>query len=219
MKLSLEKRMAKIEAVDAIDNIMGRYAFFHGVSMHQECLKLHALDTPGVRAEFPFGIFEGREKITELYTTMVGGLDNAPEQRLGSWHQSTMTTGVIEVADDLKTAKGVWMCPAHATEGVSFPEGPSVQVQLSKYACDFVRENGEWKIWHFRIYGVFGCPYHHDWVEIGDTPPQGPGALPPQFQASRPPHPFWQYWKKGAYPTDEPVLPEPYETFDLASAY
>ena len=213
MKLTLEQRMAKDDAVHEIDNIMGRYAFYHGVSMHQKCLELHALDTPGVRAEFPFGIFEGREKITELYTVMVGAMDDKPEARAGSWHQTTMTTSVIEIADDLRTAKGVWMCPAHAADAVG-PDGkPNLNLQLAKYACDFVQENGEWKIWHFRIFGIFGCPFDKSWVEIGDTPPHGPGDLPPQFSPSRPPHPFYQYWKGAPYPTDEPVLPEPYKTF------
>lgn len=219
MEITLERRIEKLEAYSEIENTMGLYAAWHACCMHEECLKLHALDTPGVRAEFPFGIFEGREKLTELYTVMVGARDHEPALRLGSLHQTTMTTQVIEVADDLQTAKGVWMCPAHATEGQAANIAESVNVQLAKYACDFVRENGKWKIWHFRIFGVFGTPYHMSWVESGVTPPKGPGDLPPMFSPSRPPHPFWQYWQKGVYPTDQPEPPLPYAHFDDTNAY
>ena len=34
------------------------------------------------------------------------------------------------------------------------------------YAIDFIKEDGEWKFWHFRIPHLLLCDYHHSWVEL-----------------------------------------------------
>jgi hypothetical protein len=36
---------------------------------------------------------------------------------------------------------------------------------LAKYACDFVKEDGEWKIWHLHVCLTFRTPYDKGWVE------------------------------------------------------
>lgn len=33
-----------------------------------------------------------------------------------------------------------------------------------QYAIDFIKQDGEWKIWHFRCLETARCPYHEDWI-------------------------------------------------------
>jgi len=61
----------------------------------------------------------------------------------------TTTTGVVEIAEDRKTAKGVWYTPG------AIGMGGSVQGMWERYGIDFVNENGVWKIWHLHVYTDF----------------------------------------------------------------
>jgi hypothetical protein len=215
-ELTFQQRLERIEAVHQIKNVMGRYAYAHLANMHKECYELSALNTPGVRAELPFGIYEGRAGLERLYIGFFGPMDREPAGRM---HLHTMTTPIIEIASDLKTGKGVWISPGHATDkyrGTEF----KASWRWVKYGCDFVKEDGKWKIWHLRVYGIFATPYDKSWVESQPQPgkPAGPPPMPPEFAPDRPAHEFWQYRGDLAFP-NEPVTPEPYETFDEAMAY
>lgn len=70
-------------------------------------------------------------------------VENKPENLgIGAMYGSIHTnlTPIIEIAGDGKTAKGVWYSIGMMGNNMSNPE---------KYAADFVKEDGEWKIWHF----------------------------------------------------------------------
>lgn len=213
--LTQQQRLERLDAVHQVHNLMGRYAYCHLNNDHQGCLALSAADTAGVRVELPFGIYEGRAGLERLYLGFFGLSDRQPE---GKMHLHTMTTPVVEVATDLETAKGVWMSPGVATDrygGETF----KASWRWVKYGCDFIKENGLWKIWHLRVYGIFASPYDQSWVESQPKPGQdGPPPLPPQFAPDRPSSGFWQYRSDLAVP-NAPAPPEPYQTFDPATAY
>jgi hypothetical protein len=213
--LTPAQRLERIEAVHQVHNLMGRYAFYHAANLHSRLLELHALETPGLRVELPFGIYEGRPGVERLYLGVFGPLDREPAGRM---HVHTMTTPVVEVAQDGETAKGVWMSPGHATDkygGAHF----QARWRWVKYGCDFAREHGRWKIWHLRIYGIFATPFDQSWVEASrETRPEGPPPMPAEVAPDRPPHPFWQY-SPGAVLPNEPAPPEPYLTFDDTTGY
>jgi SnoaL-like domain len=211
-----EQRLQRLEAIQQIENLMGRYAYCHVANLHGECLKLSALETPGVRADLPFGIYEGRNGLERLYLGFFGASDRAPE---GKMHMHTMTTRVIEVAEDLQTAKGTWMSPGHATDKFG---GPNFRASWRwvKYGCDFARENGRWKIWHLHVYGIFATPYDRSWVEnaAATAARGGPPPMPAEFAPDRPTERFWQYGEDAIMP-NEPPTPEAYATFADTTAH
>jgi hypothetical protein len=215
MAISLEQRLQRIDAVHQIQNLMGRYGLHHLTNQHAKCCELSALNTPGVRVELPFGVYEGRAGLERLYLGFFGPLDRTPAGRM---HMHTMTTPVIEVAGDQQTAKGVWMAPGHATDKF---QGDTFRASWRwvKYGCDFIKENDEWKIWHLRVHGIFATPYDKSWVESQPQPGKGgPPPLPPEAAPDRPASPFWQY-RDDAVLTNDPAPPEPYQSFDDATAY
>ncbi|WP_405970534.1 nuclear transport factor 2 family protein [Streptomyces sp. NBC_00988] len=217
---TVEQRLAKLEAVHQIQNLMGRYSFWHTANMHRECLELFAMKTPDVRAEMVWGVYEGPGSIDRLYPGFHTWTDGDAK---GKMHMHTITTPVIEVADDLRTAKGVWVSPGHET--LSFSLGSNEPPDDAfwawcKYGCDFILEDGVWKIWHLHVYPIFMSPYGTSWVEAA-TQEQPDVQLPPEYLPDREPtgtaelsryHPDRPY-------VNVPAPPDPYPTFDEGAAY
>ena len=65
--MSLEQRLARIEAYIDIQNLMSKYAYYHTANLHQECMELFALDTEDTWSEMTWGRYCGREGLERLY--------------------------------------------------------------------------------------------------------------------------------------------------------
>lgn len=93
-------------------------------------------------------------------TSVVKGNPFPPTTK-GLMIEHTLTTGMIEVADDRGTAKGIWISPGHET----FPMAGECRPHWSwgRYGVDFVREDGQWKIWHLHVLTTFRTPYDQSW--------------------------------------------------------
>jgi ketosteroid isomerase-like protein len=209
--VSLEQRIARLDAVRQVQNVMGRYSFWHTANMHAECADLFALKTPGTRAEMMWGVYSGAGGIRRLYEGWHRAL--GPEADVGAMHMHTLTTPVIEVAGDGQTARAVWVSPGHETiDG-------HANWAWCKYACDFTVEDGEWKIWHLHVYGIFFTPYDQPWTAPGDDAAVvDPPFTPPELAADRPPTTRWMYTPDAVY-VNEPAPPAPYDTFDEGESY
>lgn len=217
MTSELERRLARVEAVAEIQNVMSTYSFWHSANMHAECETLFALKTPGVRAEMMWGVYEGAEGIKRCYSgfhVMVDG------DGVGKMHMHTLTTPVIRVAGDGKTARAVWVSPGHET-GPDFKDPSRVTANWAwcKYGADFVLEDGAWKIWHLHVYGIFMADYYKSWVDAPDDmdtsefPP-----LPDHAAPDRGPTTHWNYLPDRIY-LNEPAPPAAYAAFDEANAF
>jgi hypothetical protein len=215
---SLDQRLARLDAVHQVQNVMGRYSYWHTANMHAECVDLFALATPGVRAEMMWGVYEGADGIRRLYEGWHRHL--GPDADTGSMHMHTLTTPVIEVAEDLRTARAVWISPGHETMGPLETGGPArAHWAWCKYGCDFVREGSQWKIWHLHVYGIFFTPYQAPWTTTGDNAPVlDPPSTPPELAADRPPTTRWMYTPDGVY-QNSPAPPNSYRTFDETESY
>lgn len=165
----LEYQLKRLQAYNDISNLMGRYQYLHtGGQMNIIGRELFAYELPDARCEYgPLGVF-GPEKslqffdaMTELFTK---GKGHCTPGRL-ELHQ--ITTPVIEVADDLKTAKGMWMSTGaflrlHDDDNDS---GHSFAWNSGKYAVDFINLDGVWKIWHLHVCDLWRTDFDHDPVE------------------------------------------------------
>jgi hypothetical protein len=214
---SLDDRIARLEAVHEIQNLMGRYSFWHTANMHRECLSLFAMKTADVRAEMMWGVYEGPESLERLYPGFHVWVDGDAK---GVMHMHTLTTPVIEVAEDLQTAKGVWVSPGHETMSFSTASGertPEAHWGWCKYGCDFIREDGQWKIWHLHVFGIFLSPYGRSWVEQPEDMVEPPPMLD-EHKPDRPPTTHWQYRPDRVY-VNEPAPPSPYASFDEETAF
>ncbi len=168
----------------------------------------------------------------------------------GEFAMHTSTTPIIEVAGDGKTAKGVFYSPGIGlTPHVS---GSSVQVGSiffwEKYAADFIKENGKWKIWHLGMYYDFAPSLPESMTaNLGTGKAEqaeegrggAPGGGPPPQQAQKDnrekgekmtaeeiakggmlPNPYkYPNWSPDRKNLITPMFPEPYYTFSETFSY
>ena len=211
--MSLEQRLARIEAYIDIQNLIARYAFYHTANRHQDAAELFALDTEGVWSEMTWGRYCGREGILRLYPGFHVWTDGDGK---GKMHVHTPCSPCIEVAADCKTAKGIWVAPGHETSSFVRPENEAFWCWM-KYDCDFIVENGEWKIWHMRTPGMFMTPYRIPWTEspftTGGEDNPGPAMLEEYYPDEPPIGANWEYTPDAVYPENDPEVPRPYGTW------
>jgi hypothetical protein len=230
-KISLEQRIERLEAAREVQNVMSRYAYMHTAGLHRECVSLFTANQPDAKIEMMWGIYEGKDAAYRCYAIDHANLEGQGEIRRGRMQMHALTTPLIEVAGDAKTAKAVWIASGH--ESAAGKGKALANWAWCKYGADFMKEDGKWKIWHLRVYGIFMTDYNKPWTEV--TGPIGshnefmeltPGVKlvpgePPAFKFSvdRPSSGGWEYRPDALYPYDQPLPPQPYETWDDSMSY
>lgn len=183
-------------AMMTVQNVFSKHAFYHQASKHCEELADIWVSEDGEYAESAHWILNGQElrqgiaSIKKRYCTdhvaglqntltalskKVDGLEDIPENISAGaeYVMHTQETPVIEVAGDGKTAKMLCYSIGLSVQGSIGEDGTESKRSMwmwEKYAVDFVKENGEWKIWHL--------------VNLHDEGPsesgsQGQGGMPP----------------------------------------
>lgn len=218
---SLEERIERLEAVHEIQNVYGRYMFSHlqGPSMLKKP-EFFAMKTPGLAVEIDnWGVFRGPDQVEKLY--IGGGHGDSTREEPGVMFEHDLTTPVIEVAKDCKTAKGVWLSPGFATtyvdENGKFADKEHGKLRAMwrwiRVACDFVKEDGKWKMWKYHVYGTFFADFYKSWV---DFQPPGVGQLK---ELGAEPTTYHHPYSPDTARELIPSAPEPYETWDEPTDY
>lgn len=202
----LRERVSRQEDIEEIRNLMGKYEVWHVPNKVTETWKLFAMKTPDVSAEIAdWGVYVGPESIKRLYEEV----HKVPYA--GTMHEHYLTTYVIQVAKDGQTAKGIFFSPGHESWKTSKDERYATWV-WGKYGCDFIKEDGEWKIWHLHWYTSFRCDFYKSWQEPMNIP-----GLEFEQEAHIPPDKPTTYHKPYGLDVEldaKPEYPEPYETWD-----
>jgi len=219
---TLEQRIQRLEDIHEIANLMGRYVFLHEVERDYEFPDtIYAQKTSGVSFEVATsGVWVGLDHIRQQFSN-IPGVENKPKvSRKGAMFVHPLTTPVIEVAGDGKTAKGVWMAPGYEGGAGMGDEQPMAGFVYTKYGCDFVKEDGKWKVWHYHVYRVFmtpwNIPYTDEWEKnVRDKSGKkfGTGKTP-DFPTTAD-NPYSLETSRELVPAP----PEPYETFADTFSY
>jgi len=142
----------------------------------------------------------------------------------------TQTTPIIEIAGDGKTAKGIWYSPGIGTN-VEIRNGkPEISGGWfwEKYAVDFAKEDGKWKIWH--LVNVMD-PTPQSWGAQQDRQMQAPqgekagagqepqGQKAEDNQGMKPAADPYVSWSPTTKSKIYPKFPEPYYTFSETFSY
>ncbi len=158
-----------------VENLFSQYMYLHNAFRDTEIIPLWAKKgTPDVRAQYSnLGVYTDWDKIMSYH-------QGRPSPR-GKLVQHYVTTPMVEVAGDGQTAKGLWVVngiesglvePEHAK---NMPEwmfekelvnGKKVWMHnvYLKYGVDFIKQDGQWKIWHFHCFEVARAPYSLGWI-------------------------------------------------------
>jgi hypothetical protein len=205
--LSLEQRIEYLEAVHEIENLMGKYELYLSAGKFHDLLDLYAPKTPGVSLEVgEKGVHEGLEGVRE-YADEHSATFGSDGQGTGWLAEHNLTSHVIQVAGDGKTAKGVWAVPGlHGGVDKKTGEGRATW-SYEHLAAHFVKEDGQWKVWKFHGYSVFNTPYDQGWGKIQWNKRPVPLVKERAGTYHRP----YSLTQKPEY---RPAAPEPYDTYD-----
>lgn len=134
----------------------------------------------------------------------------------------TLTTPMVEVADDLQTIKGWWYTPGTIGSNLNFTRRQEGSWMWERYAIDFlVEDDGEVKMQRASVLADITCPLDGgNWlVPRRFAPPEeDPNAEPPEFDPPyggipyEVPGPFHFIYSPTQTPQAEPVIPVPYTT-------
>ena len=155
-----------------IKNVMGRHAYHHALGDHRAELDEIWSARDDISWGNNMGFWVGRETVYNYYADAKEVQDEATLKlmakanpkievkkenfQLGALLMHSLTTPLIQVAADGKTAQGMWYSLGQVTN--AGPDGKaSGQWMHERYAVDFIREGEDWKIWHFFVGTDLGC--------------------------------------------------------------
>ena len=213
-------------AARQVRNCMSRYETYLSMGHLQGALDEFALSKGDVQADVGFGLYYGPASVSRLFlgvhAAMMGDATKGT-MRAGATYLLANTTDIIEVADDLKSAKGLWLCPTLSTPG-SEKSGYSPRTGYAHRAADFVREGGRWKLWHYMVFGLTGAPVGKSWTDpdvVAANQASRYGWIPDNLKPDAPSAPGIGAaggWRPERGVTDIPV-PVPYRTFTETFSY
>ena len=206
-------RITRLELIAGAQRLMGLYSNFMAAKQYGRIPALFALETPTVRAEMLWGVYEREESIRKLYTDLFPHLTENVPGRIASQVQS-LEVPIITAAKDCQTAKGVWVSPGFMN--IRNPDGTETGCwSWQKYAADFIRTEQGLKIWHLHVYGLFESEYGSE-----DIHPAGTFGMdiPPALTPDRAPTTPFRLSADSVYPY-EPAVPKPYSVYDPDYGY
>lgn len=242
-----------------VQNVMSKHTYMHSVGLNRDEVDALWVSPTGKFAKTatfssPMWVMNGipviraaygdeNERNREAALKALNAVDPTVKfepANLGAGHEwvmHTTTTPLIEVAGDGQTAKGMWYSPgmglmAHMANGQATVGGTFF---WEKYAGDFVKENGVWKIWHLQMAYDFTPAIPKEWTKdfaIGQADPAAAekaaaaalreagermsGTLPPGFSKPKFSYPAYSVKRPSIV---YPPLPQPYYTFKETFSY
>ncbi|ABP64430.1 hypothetical protein Saro_3570 (plasmid) [Novosphingobium aromaticivorans DSM 12444] len=171
-----------------IQNLFSRYMYLHNAFRDPEIVPLWAKKgTPGIRAQYSNnGVYTSWDSIMAYHAQRPN-----PKGKL-IFHY--LASPLIEVAADGQTAKGLFVM-AGVESGLTDPEAAKLAPDfmyakdvlvdgkrvwmheiMAKYGVDFIRQDGQWKIWHFHCYEVARNPQGLGWIPFAAKSQDNPFA-------------------------------------------
>lgn len=172
----------------AVENLFTRYMALHNAFRDPEIVPLWVKKgTADVRAQYSNnGVYTDWDKIMSYHAQR----PNPPGKLVVHY----VTSPIIEVAEDGQTAKGMWMMtglesgltsPQAAAGAPGFMYEKNVTVNgkkvwmhtvHAKYGVDFLKQDGQWKIWHFHCYEIARSPFGLGWIPFAAAAQDSPFA-------------------------------------------
>ncbi len=203
-KQALFAAVKKLEAYRQIQNEMGRAVAAFNFRQADRLLEFFALDREDVSLEYADeGVFRGSEAVKTIIREMVGR-----KVEPGEMLDVQLTTPIIEVAEDLQSAKCLWWVPgagALPREG----EDPQAVWVWGELAVTFIPEGDTWKIWKLHYFRYLKCDYKKGWVEDTSMIHRLNTPLHPLADATTYHNPYSPLSVRAGIPCP----PKPYETY------
>jgi triacylglycerol lipase len=163
----LEAEIRAAEDVRAIKKLQRAYGYYLDKGQWQE---LSVLFTDDAVANYPAGVFVGKESIRKhLYLNVGGGNMGDTGLAEGRLYNHMSIQPVVHLEPDGKTAKGRWRALA-----MFGSYGGNAMWAEGVYEIAYAKQRGVWKIKTLDYYSGFGAPYQTGWV--APEQPRAPGS-------------------------------------------
>lgn len=234
---STEQLADRWEDVHEISNLVGRRSWFTLLIKDEKIFnEMWSKNEPCLG--FNHGYYKGYDAVAayfaalrELYVKRaslaqkefpdeLGGRDAQELIGVGALHVNNVTTPLIELAEDGKTAKGLfYLMDSQVDYGAS---GRESVMSWGRLGIDFIKEDGQWKFWHMVYAEDINTEMGTNWAatqpEKGKHPVYGELA---DFKLPEPTHenPNHELWHEKRPLAPFPAMPLPYETFSETFSY
>ena len=134
----LENEVNKLKDLENINRLQKAYGFYLEHWMYEEIIDLFA-DSPDTMLNLTYGIFYGKEGVRRYFTGML-----EMTQRPDFVHQLMQLSGIVDISDDRKSAKGRW----YGFGVVAMPRKDGVLQLLTGgiYTVEYIKIEGKWQI-------------------------------------------------------------------------
>jgi hypothetical protein len=215
---NLEHEIGRLKAINEIQNLMGIYEVIHTQRGMMNTWQIFARHTSDTWIEISnWGRVEGFEEIKKFWELHDWEADykaqKLPQSKMfppaGVMFDHHLTTPIIEVAGDGKTAKAIWFSPGTETK----PRDGKLTAHwcFGKYAIDFVKEDGLWRVWHFKWFRNFITPFNISWVDRPRIYEEAYIGPPGEFKSKK--SAFHKPWFTDSIQECIPPAPRPYKTW------
>lgn len=170
-----DEQIRRIWDIEDIKSLMHRRVFLQTGDRRTQELETMWVSRPDLQATASYGTnwgyYVGLDSIRKYYVDAHSRElqaqkehNGARELNFGNLYAHPVSTGLVELAEDGETAKGLWYSIGH--EAKASGDGTAeVRWMLGKIAVDFIREKDGWKIWHIVVSTDVDCQAGHDWGE------------------------------------------------------
>jgi len=222
-----EELISRIWDIEEIKKLIHRRVYYQAEDRREDELSDLWVREPKNRESASFGrnwgYYTGMDNIYNYYVKEhykkldeQKNANHASTINQGNIYAHPVSTGLVELAGDGKTAKGMWYSIAQETKAVSEMEAYAGWI-LEKIAVDFIREQEGFRIWHMVIAMDLNCEAGTDYSQ---TPVYVDLKKDPQYIEFGQPtiakilhDPVFNWWD------DYPAVPKPYETFSDSISY
>jgi hypothetical protein len=152
----LENQVRRLRDLEEIRRLQKAYGYYLEHWMPEEIADLFS-DSPDATLSLFAGIYTGKESIRRYFN----GED--PGQNPEFLHQVMQLSDIIDVGEDGKTAEGRW----YGFGSVAFPAGKGVRPAAFSgiYTCEYVKEDGIWKIKKLKWNPIYMVSPAQGWVK------------------------------------------------------
>lgn len=138
------------------------------------------------------------------------------EEKTGYMNMHTLSTPLVKLSQDGKTCRGMWYDMTAQNDGN--PDGTAQELLLPwVVACDLIKEDGQWKIWHLFMSNDMFITIGKPVSEIPIYPE--PGQDPVRKEFGEPTIPMLAHDNTFGWADMYPPMPEAYYTFDNLNSY
>jgi len=239
MKYTTKELVCRWEDQRDIKNLMGKYSNCIILNReHQIVPMFWAQRDENVCLALNDGYYKGKAAVEAYYSAAyernklvasllkkrfpeeLGDMSDEDVYGIGPFKVKPMACPVIEIAEDGKTAKGLWYCQGAYSEVEA--SGPVAHWTWGYFAVDFVREEEDWKILHMMHFNDVDAITGQSWGKPQTAYPDLPEFIElknfeyPAYTKAEELYPI--YTLRRSLPKT-PGIPEPYRTFSETFSY